>query len=453
MSSPLLKGSVLLSQQKGSVEEAPNDGWAYARVFDGSDYVWDKTPSFDSIGVDNTTPTEPTHGITITDHGNSSMRIEDATRAKIAWTSGGAGTQMGAVGFNNAGDTYLEASLGNMELVSSGNVTYRSGILQDHIWQYNGTTTEAMRIDGSNGRLGINTSAPDQLLHVHNGVIRASRSSAQWLDIRNNDSGGSRFENFFDDAAAKYTIFNHATDTSTAITSGTHGYQLLLVDPTDGTTQRHGYLMQMFQSGSSQHGFYSGTSGTTSEQVRIASDGGFHLKEKSAKGTAITAMGQLWVKNEVPNTLWYVADDGTNQRISTVEGTFTPTIQDTSFSDAEGQTYNTQNGYYWIHGGLCFFWVDIGINSLGTLTVGDAAYIANLPFAATYGNYTISFNYGSSLNITAGYQPVGRILSGQTHAILQQFGGTAGTGNMTIGNLSAGGRLIGTGFYRIAYTS
>lgn len=129
-------------------------------------------------------------------------------------------------------------------------------------------------------------------------------------------------------------------------------------------------------------------------------------------------------------------------------GSFTPTIQDASLSNAEGQTYTEQTGRYIKIGSLVHYWVDITVNSLGALTPGDQVIIAGMPFTC---NSTIrcasTVAIGSSLNISAGSAVSAYVFLGSTNLILNKWSATTGTTLLTVGELSAGGRILIAGSY------
>jgi len=135
------------------------------------------------------------------------------------------------------------------------------------------------------------------------------------------------------------------------------------------------------------------------------------------------------------------------------KGTWTPTIQDTSFSDSEGQVYGSQVGYYTRIGNMVLISGEIEITDLGTLTVGDQALIANLPIAASTAITTfaggITVENASSLNITAGYSVTGHITNSSTFIGLLLWDSTSGTSLMSISELSVGARLGFHGMYII----
>ena len=123
------------------------------------------------------------------------------------------------------------------------------------------------------------------------------------------------------------------------------------------------------------------------------------------------------------------------------EGTWTPTIQDTTFSDAEGQTYSVQAGFYTKIGRIVFINGTINITSAGSLTGASQAFIANLPFtasSATSSRSGISVIEASGLAITANTNLVGDVAVGGTFISLNVWSSTSGTSNCTVTNLATG---------------
>lgn len=131
-------------------------------------------------------------------------------------------------------------------------------------------------------------------------------------------------------------------------------------------------------------------------------------------------------------------------------GTWTPTVQDSSASDAEGQTYTTQTGDYVAIGDMVFITGYLSVSSLGTLTGGQPCQIAGLPFTVASTGYggAVTIGSASSLNITAN-----QVVTGSFNAATDQFGlrlwdGTAGDGALTIDEFSAGGTIAFSGAYQ-----
>jgi len=133
------------------------------------------------------------------------------------------------------------------------------------------------------------------------------------------------------------------------------------------------------------------------------------------------------------------------------EGTFTPTLQDDSLSDAESQTYTTQDGSYTRIGNRIFFELNISISSLGTLTTSETARIAGLPFTANASAPHSSVNVGraSSLSITSGNSLGGVINEGTTYIQLYVWDISTGSTGLTIAELSTGADVSISGHYRV----
>src|SRR5690606_34632050 len=126
------------------------------------------------------------------------------------------------------------------------------------------------------------------------------------------------------------------------------------------------------------------------------------------------------------------------------------TIVDSSLNDSEGQTYIEESGYYRRIGNLVNFWIDITINSLGTLTTSDAAQIDGLPFTCNASIRCAStVAIGASLAITAGNAVSAYVFPNTTRIILNKWSTTGGTSLMTIAEISTGGRLLVAGSYFI----
>uniref|UniRef100_A0A6M3JA65 Putative tail fiber protein n=1 Tax=viral metagenome TaxID=1070528 RepID=A0A6M3JA65_9ZZZZ len=117
-------------------------------------------------------------------------------------------------------------------------------------------------------------------------------------------------------------------------------------------------------------------SSTPLERVRINSGGGLYLTEIAAAGADIAAKGQIWVKNDTPNTLWFTNDVGTDVQLGTGGGgafssrfyaslsssqtiastTWTKVLCDSEVFDGDGEYDNVTNhrftvtnaGYYWV---------------------------------------------------------------------------------------------------------
>lgn len=132
------------------------------------------------------------------------------------------------------------------------------------------------------------------------------------------------------------------------------------------------------------------------------------------------------------------------------QGTWTPTIQDSSANNGEGQTYNIQEGTYTKIGNRVFFQGLLQITSLGTLTTSDAALLAGFPFAAnSSANKEGGFHVfsGAGLAITANSHITGIMSVGQTRAVLREWNQTSGDSSLLLSELTASGIIQFEGQY------
>lgn len=132
-------------------------------------------------------------------------------------------------------------------------------------------------------------------------------------------------------------------------------------------------------------------------------------------------------------------------------GEWTPTIHDGSNSDGEGQTYSLQKGNFTKIGTEVLLTGVFVLTSIGSLTGGDNARLAGLPFVAAGAaavSGSLSGNYGEGLAITATGNIGGRISATNSHFLLNVWDGATGTTAMSVTEVSADGGLYITGHYQ-----
>ena len=116
--------------------------------------------------------------------------------------------------------------------------------------------------------------------------------------------------------------------------------------------------IQFYSPGSSgsQYQFFYGVSDSLSALVETDGDWNFNqnnidnvssifITEKAAADADVATYGQLWVKNDTPNTLWFTDDAGTDWQLNTSSG-ITDIVQDTTPQlggnlDAQGYDINS----------------------------------------------------------------------------------------------------------------
>jgi len=130
------------------------------------------------------------------------------------------------------------------------------------------------------------------------------------------------------------------------------------------------------------------------------------------------------------------------------EGTFSPTIVDSSISDSESQTYSNQAGFYTKIGNMCLFQFSLVITSFGSLTTSQVGKINNLPFATSV---RASFVCGqaTSLNSTAGYNLTGDSAAGQPYFAVTQWDSAGGGTGMILSKISSDANLHFSGHYKV----
>lgn len=163
-----------------------------------------------------------------------------------------------------------------------------------------------------------------------------------------------------------------------------------------------------------------------------------------------------WLGNAIGGQLAFPATQNPSADANTMddyeEGTWTPTIQDNSSSDAEGQTYSKQYGFYLKTGDLVYIKGRVGLSSLGSMTTSDPSKLAGFPFTSdsnsnSQGAMVVSF--ASSLSITAGNSVSCYCNTGSTFGYIQIFDSTTGTSNLVLSKITASGDLIFAGSYTI----
>jgi len=146
-----------------------------------------------------------------------------------------------------------------------------------------------------------------------------------------------------------------------------------------------------------------------------------------------------------------VASTGANTLDDYEQGSWTPTLQDDTFSNAESQTYTTQAGRYTKIGDFVHIGFRLTMLSLGTLTTTQDSNVAGLPFIPLAG---LSFDYGfglsvaNNLAITAGQAVTINFENGAARMNAQLWDSAVGTTALLISEISADGLLQGGGSYK-----
>ena len=132
------------------------------------------------------------------------------------------------------------------------------------------------------------------------------------------------------------------------------------------------------------------------------------------------------------------------------EGTWTPTLTDTSGNTGSG--YTARNGYYTKIGIVVFFSGRILTNSISGLTGGNRANVAGLPFTSTGstdGETVVSITLGrGGMDLSAGEVLSAYVNNNQTRFAMQKFTATEYV-NLTITEWTANGGCHFSGHYMV----
>ncbi len=168
--------------------------------------------------------------------------------------------------------------------------------------------------------------------------------------------------------------------------------------------------------------------------------------------------GSALLFHDLVNTRSYrIRYDGAAWRVTNLalitSGNWAPKLWDNTNSDAEGQTYNAQEGTWTRVGNRGFITGYLGVNSLGTLNAAEQVRIAGIPFTSNTSSETngsVSMGFGSSLALPGADNNIsGSIFPNTTYIRCYVWDSVAGPSPLTIGQLSAGGILVFQGQYPI----
>ena len=191
----------------------------------------------------------------------------------------------------------------------------------------------------------------------------------------------------------------------------------------------------------------------------LVNDGGHSKEFLLADGdTAILHLGHGMAATTIKNVnqIAFLASQSASADANTLddyeEGSFTPSVVDTSESD-KSQAYSSNRvGRYTKIGNLVHFQLYVEMTSLGTLTTGDAASIIGLPFTSdsTSGTHAaVHVGFGGNLAIAAESSISGVITPNTQRVSLKLWDATTGPTNLLISEISANGLLGVAGSYRV----
>ena len=194
---------------------------------------------------------------------------------------------------------------------------------------------------------------------------------------------------------------------------------------------------------------------TTSAEARttlVAAKSGINTDITSLDSPELnssTATTQTAGDNSTKTATTEYADEAASSAAAAVAGTWTPKIQDGSFSDAEGQTYSIQYGSYTKIGNRVLISGKIEMTSVGTLSSG--IYVLGLPFTATSTpNADSSIDIGTASNILKSTNESnlgGYIASGLDYITLTLWDSTVQANPFLAAGLTGSGGFTFSGHY------
>jgi len=128
-------------------------------------------------------------------------------------------------------------------------------------------------------------------------------------------------------------------------------------------------------------------------------------------------------------------------------GAFIPTIQDLSFSDGEGQTYDVQVGTFTEVGNRVFFELHIRMSSVGILASVINIVLSDLPAMASTVFAAIGVNQAVGLNLVGAFHMSGRLDPATQSIRLQQMSTNTGMASVTPAQFSDNGEIKMSGSY------
>ena len=215
-----------------------------------------------------------------------------------------------------------------------------------------------------------------------------------------------------------------------------------------GMSLNHAFVMH--QTGTDDEDGMTFQNSANNHHMRIKLDSGnsFVMSNGGNGGITIDTAGAISSGIKFPAS--QNASSNANTLDDYEEGTWTPTLTDTSGNTGSG--YTARNGYYTKIGRTVFFSGRILTNSISGLTGGNRANVAGLPFTSTGstdGETVVSITLGrGGMDLSTGEVLSAYVNNSQTRFAMQKFTTTEYV-NLTITEWTANGGCHFSGHYMV----
>ena len=208
--------------------------------------------------------------------------------------------------------TLADAGVIRTDSTVTGGMKFLTG--GDYPITFSTNGTEIMRI-GEDGNVGIGTATPGAKLDIASGSIRLD--DGQGIELNNTSQNG---------------LFIEALASPFGTILRSQGRQFFIIDSNnnDADTEYFAFKKNNADPNSATEIMRIGENGnvgigTTTPNQKLTIEGTQSLKEQSNANADTVGYGQIWIKNETPNELWFTDDGGNDVRVGAV-GTDARTI-------------------------------------------------------------------------------------------------------------------------------
>ena len=178
-------------------------------------------------------------------------------------------------------------------------------------------------VDSNNGRVGIGTASPNEKLDVRGAGRFVGGTLTPFSIDRSTGVATDRILFWSVDTEGHIKWHEGGADALAG-----YGELIFEVDASPGQASNRGGMrfkdgaggLMFYLDNYDKRAYFSGNVGigTATPNQKLTIEGTQSLKEQAAANADTAAYGQIWVKNDTPNTLWFTDDAGTDHQIAFV---------------------------------------------------------------------------------------------------------------------------------------